>query len=79
MTCRESADFIVDYLTGDLAPEETTAFERHVSRCPNCPEYLAQYKATIEAGRAAFRDPDAAVPGDVPEDMVRAILAAKPK
>jgi anti-sigma factor RsiW len=79
MTCREFADFIVDYLTGDLRPDETAAFERHLARCPKCPEYLAQYKATIEAGRAAFPEPEADLPGDVPEDLVQAILSAKPK
>jgi anti-sigma factor RsiW len=79
MTCREFADFILDYLAGDLRPEEVFAFERHLSRCPKCPEYLTQYTATIQAGRNAFGDPDAEVPGDVPEDLVQAILAAKPK
>jgi anti-sigma factor RsiW len=77
MTCREFADFILDYLAGELSSAETALFERHLSRCPHCPEYLNQYKATVEAGRAAFDDPEAEVPGDVPEDLIRAILASR--
>lgn len=77
MTCREFADFIIDYLEGDLAPEQTALFERHLVRCPNCPEYLRQYRATIEAGRLAFPDPDASVPSDVPEALIQAILEAR--
>lgn len=77
MTCRQFAEFILDYLTGDLGPDERTAFERHLSRCPHCPEYLNQYKATIEAGRAAFADEDGELPGEVPEELVEAILASR--
>lgn len=77
MTCREFADFILDYLAGELPAEETRLFERHLQRCPHCPEYLRQYKAAVEAGRAAFADEMAELPADVPEDLVRAILAAR--
>ena len=77
MTCREFAEFILDYLSGDLPADETRLFERHLQRCPHCPEYLRQYKATVEAGRAAFAEEDTELPADVPEDLVRAILAAR--
>jgi len=52
-------------------------FDHHLTLCRNCVRYLAQYRETIAAGRAAFQDPEAAVPADVPEDLVRAILAAR--
>jgi hypothetical protein len=35
------------------------------------------YRETIALGKAAFRDPDAAVPGDVPEDLIKAILEVR--
>jgi anti-sigma factor RsiW len=76
--CREFAEFIVDYLTGELPPETVVAFERHLSRCPKCPKYFEQYKATLAAGKAAFASPDDEVPGDVPEDLIQAILATAP-
>ena len=77
MTCREFADFIMDYLTGDLPDETRTPFERHIERCRNCREYIKQYGDTITAGRVAFAHLDEDVPAEVPEDLVTAILAAR--
>lgn len=76
MTCREFTDFIQDYLTGNLAPDARARFERHLTRCPQCPEYLRQYERTIMAGRLAFDRLDDPVSSEVPEDLVAAILAA---
>lgn len=77
MTCREFTDFIGDYLAGDLTPQVVALFERHLSRCRDCHTYLAQYRATVEAGRQAFDDESASVPADVPEELIQAILAAR--
>jgi anti-sigma factor RsiW len=77
VTCREFADFIVDYLSGDLEPEPYASFQHHLTLCPNCQEYLAQYRATIEAGKDAFAEPDSNLPGDVPEELIQAILASR--
>jgi anti-sigma factor RsiW len=77
VTCREFADFMMDYLTGDLQPEVIASFDRHLSACPNCHTYLAQYRATIAAGQSAFADDNAAVPTDVPEELIRAILSSR--
>jgi anti-sigma factor RsiW len=77
MTCRELADFIADYLAGEIPDETRRQFEDHLTRCPNCVNYLASYKTTVELGRRAFDDEDAAVPPEVPEDLVRAIIDAR--
>ena len=77
MTCREFASFISDYLVGELPRAGRLQFERHLAACPNCERYLAQYRETIAAGRAAFADPDGELPPEVPEELVRAILAAR--
>lgn len=77
MTCREFADFIMGYLDGELAPDVLAPFERHLSRCPNCHTYLAQYQATVAAGKSAFADDGAVVPSDVPEELIQAILASR--
>ena len=61
---------------GESVTEVLEKFERHLSRCRNCTEYLAQYRATIDAGRAAYQDESATLPADVPEDLVQAILAS---
>ena len=73
MTCRDCAEFLADYVGGDLPSDVRATFEGHLNRCPNCMTYLEQYKLTIQAGRAAFAGDDA----DFPEELVRAILAAR--
>ena len=82
MTCRELADFIDDYREGVLEAEVRARFDRHLSRCPNCVRYLAAYEKTITLGRQAFATEDAdvrpAAAGGAPEDLIRAIMAARP-
>jgi anti-sigma factor RsiW len=77
MTCRELADFIADYLAGEIPSETRRQFDHHLSLCPNCVNYLTQYKATVELGRRAFEDTDGDVPAEVPEELVKAIIAAR--
>jgi anti-sigma factor RsiW len=80
VTCREFAEFIVDYLEGALAGDVREPFEHHLAQCPNCERYLAQYRTTVDAGRSAFADPEAPVPSsDVPEGLIQAILASRRK
>ena len=77
MTCQEFADFLAEYLTGELRPETHAAFEHHLSVCINCVRYLDQYRETIALGRGAFDDASTSIPDDVPEDLVSAIIAAR--
>ncbi len=75
LTCRELADFVGDYLTGELAPEVRAVFDEHLAECPDCVAYLRTYEDTIRLARsAAASDP---VPPSVPDRLVRAILAAR--
>lgn len=76
MTCRECAEFLADYVAGELPADELAVFERHLKACPNCEEYMRQYRLTIAVGRAACVDPDA--PAEIPDALIRAILAARP-
>jgi anti-sigma factor RsiW len=75
VTCREFTDFIDGYLSGELSAEETALFERHMSRCPNCHAYLANYRKTIDLERRALAEGEKDLP-DVPDDLVNAILAS---
>jgi len=77
VTCREFTTFIADFLDGVLPAADRESFERHLSRCANCTRYLQSYRQSMALGKHAFDDADAAVPGDVPEEMVDAILAAR--
>jgi len=76
LTCRELIDFLSAFLDGELAPEPRAAFETHLSVCPRCVDYLASYRETIRLGKKAC-EPDAALPADVPSELVDAILAAR--
>jgi anti-sigma factor RsiW len=77
MTCRELADFLSDYLSGELPGATRAEFDRHLGVCPNCRTYLASYKSTADLGRRAFEDPEAEVPRDVPADLIKAILESR--
>ena len=76
MTCREVAEFLADYLNGELPERERGQFDQHLRVCPNCIEYLGIYRTTVTLGRHAFDDTDAVASG-VPDALVRAILAAR--
>jgi anti-sigma factor RsiW len=76
MTCRQFADFLDGYLSGELPAEALSAFEDHLRRCVNCVRYLEQYRESIELGRRVFQPTTTELPADVPEDLVQAILAA---
>lgn len=75
MNCRECAEFLMDYASGDLPAEVRATFERHMQACKNCEEYLRQYESIAAAGRRAFEGEEGAC--DIPEELVRAILAAR--
>jgi len=79
MTCRELIDFLGAYLDGELSDEVRRRFGEHLAACPECSAYLETYRATVKLTKGAFRDPDGPVPADVPEDLVKAILAARRK
>ena len=70
------ADFMADYLSGELAFDAHSAFERHLALCPNCVRYLESYRESVALARRAF-DEDAPVPAEVPEQLVQAILSAR--
>ena len=76
LTCRELIEFLAAYMDGELAAETRAAFELHLSRCPNCVEYLASYRETIRLGRRAC-EPEAELPANVPSELIDAILAAR--
>jgi anti-sigma factor RsiW len=76
MNCREFIDFLDDYFTGVLSPEEAAVFDAHLAECPYCTAYLASYRSTVRLAAAAR---DEGPPADAPEDLIRAILASRPR
>jgi anti-sigma factor (TIGR02949 family) len=76
LTCRQLIDFIMSYLDGELPPDQRAEFDRHMSACPSCVDYLKTYEKTLLLTKAAADDQ---VPAEVPESLVQAILAAQRK
>lgn len=77
LTCREFVEFLADYLAGQLPPAEHARFRVHLARCPACANYAHSYRQAVRAGREALLCPGDRLPGEVPDELVRAILAAR--
>jgi anti-sigma factor RsiW len=77
MRCREFIDFLDDYMDGALPIAQRHFFDEHLAGCLDCQTYLESYKRTVRLGKLALADGDGPVPADVPESLVRAILAAR--
>ena len=77
INCGEFETFLLDYLEGSLPARQRTVFELHMKLCRECREYLTAYRRTVEVAKRAFADGVAPLPGDVPEDLIRAILSAR--
>jgi anti-sigma factor RsiW len=76
LTCREFVDFLMAYLSGELPPGQRAVFEQHLGECPDCTSYLHSYRQTVRIEKIACGCGDP-VPADVPEELIRAILAAR--
>jgi len=75
LMCREVTEFLADYFAGELGPDERSLFEGHLAECPDCVAYLRSYAETMRLAKDAYEaDP---VPAGVPEQLIRAILAAR--
>lgn len=72
MTCRQAIEFIIDYLDRTLPEDELRLFEKHLAICHSCVAYLRTYEITIRMEKLVVQETI-----EVPEEMVRAILASR--
>ena len=79
MNCREFIGLLDAYLTREAPEDRLLLCEQHLAVCASCTAYLHSYRVTIALGRSACQDLDGPVPADVPEDLVQALLALRPK
>ena len=75
LPCREMVDFMSDYLDGSLEQPTRALFDAHLRICPDCVAYLGSFAEAMRLAKECHGDDS--VPADVPEDLVRAILATR--
>jgi anti-sigma factor RsiW len=56
ITCKKATDLIIDYLDGELDPDINSAFEEHLSDCPDCVAFLNTYKKTVQIFKSLYRN-----------------------
>jgi anti-sigma factor RsiW len=79
MTCREFIEFLWRYTADELSPAERATFDAHLATCRHCVKYLHSYQDTIRIGKAVLTPSEEAVPAEVPDDLIKAILASRSK
>jgi predicted anti-sigma-YlaC factor YlaD len=77
ITCRELIEFLYLYLSGELPADRVAEFERHLSVCPSCVEYIASYRETVALAKRTLANSDQPVGDLVPEELVTAILTVR--
>jgi anti-sigma factor RsiW len=76
MTCRGLIARLTDLSGGSLAANEVRESRRHLARCGSCAAYRRSYLATVALARKAFDAPGAAGETEMPEALIKEILAA---
>ena len=76
LTCRQLLDYLSDYVEGRLSAAEVAQLDEHLAVCPQCIDYLANFKATLAACQSLRARPFEKLP-PMPEELVQAILAAR--
>ncbi len=77
ITCAEFEAFLLDYHEGNLSERQREVFEYHFTICPHCRVQFTAYLRTIELGRRIFAAGEEAVPEEVEDELINAILAAR--
>ncbi|GJM04650.1 MAG: hypothetical protein DHS20C09_06410 [marine bacterium B5-7] len=77
LTCRQVEEFLMDYLESRLGFWMTLQFRLHLFMCPNCSKYFQEYKNTIALEKRIFENPEDEAIGNVPDDILQAILNVK--
>jgi anti-sigma factor RsiW len=70
MTCRELAEILIDYVSGEMTPEETERIRKHLEECPPCVFYVRTYELTITVTR---RLPMVAMPAKLMDRLREAV------
>ncbi|QDU29328.1 hypothetical protein ETAA8_44370 [Anatilimnocola aggregata] len=79
MTCQEIIEFLMDYVDGELPADQQAIFAHHLEICAECMDYLHSYQQTVTLAKETGSTESAATHNfaPIPEELVRAILAAR--
>jgi predicted anti-sigma-YlaC factor YlaD len=77
MNCRETVEFLRHYLDDELPEQVKACFDMHLSVCPSCVDFMNSYRRTIELAKSAGTSEPATNCETIPEELVKAILAAR--
>ena len=76
--CETFEEFILGYFDGTLSRRQRFIFELHLRTCRECRKYLREYKNAIAlAGSQKEVGFSEMGMGPVPEDLIKAVLAAQ--
>lgn len=53
-SCQDSIHRLLDFLDGDMTPEEEKRLEEHLAGCPPCVDFVRSYRATSGLCRKAL-------------------------
>lgn len=70
MTCRDLAELLLDYVTGELSDEHKHSIEKHLVHCPPCVTFVETYQITIKLTRKL---PQAPLPAELKERLEAAL------
>jgi anti-sigma factor RsiW len=69
VTCQELVELLTDFLEGALGRETAAQVEHHFGLCPDCTEYLRQFRLMIAAtGRLS----ETGLPDRVEDELLQA-------
>ena len=77
MNCRDFVESSAEYLAGELAGPRHAGFEAHQARCPWCVPFRNTYQHAVRLAKAAHAPPADQAAGNVPEQLVQAVLATR--
>ena len=68
VACQEVVELLTDFLDGALDRETAAQVEQHLALCPDCTEYLRQFRLMITAtGRLS----ETALPDHVEDELLQ--------
>lgn len=76
MTCKQCAELLVDFISGELSEEFCAILREHMRACGPCERFLVTYKVTITLTRKL---PMTAMPAELVQRLQAALREAQAK